>query len=374
MCISPVIVPNPNYVPISQLEQYQKHNKYWFLKDITNTSMKVPCGLCVECLQARQNEFVQRCYELAKFNYVIFGTLTYSDECLPRINVNGRSLKYADIRDFQNFIKRVRKYQVIPDFRYLCVTEYGEEKHRPHFHFLIFVPYQYLNGKPDEFKGFSYVERLLNFITFCRGWYRNYGTNSEPLYIPLSRFIRHWNSYTYDCQLVTGKDSTDNVSFYVTKYVLKFSDYVNRLQSALRLNLSEEDYYKYWALFRPKLLTSKGLGLSFFKDSGFCKDEIDWKIDDDIRDNIEFSSMSEIQPMLYIDNVAVPLCQYYKKRCLTIEQRIKFHNNEFEAGPFEDESRIEEASLDDWQSKQQKQIGKQQKFEKVKSQLLQNQY
>ena len=36
-------------------------------------------------------------------------------------------------------IKRIRKSEDFPAFRYFAVWEYGHKHHRPHFHYLIFV-------------------------------------------------------------------------------------------------------------------------------------------------------------------------------------------------------------------------------------------
>lgn len=388
MCLSPIIVSNPWYCPNNpkQRDIFESRYPYWFLHNTTSPTMRLPCGLCAECLQARQNEFVQRCYEMSKFNYVLFGTLTYGDWALPRILVNGRSLKVCDIRDFQLFIKRLRKSKILPDFRYLCVTEYGDDKfedgklvhkskHRPHFHFLLFVPYQYLgaNNSPDMSKGYEFAQKVLDFIVGECGWKRNYCDNFSPLYIPLSSFIRRLNSFTYDCQFVPN--SVDrSVVYYVTKYVLKFSDYVKRLQQALKLNLSSEDYYKVWYYVRPKVLCSKGLGIKLVQDSDWPCDEIDDKIDRDITEQIEFSSVSENMPQIYIDNKPFPLCKYYRDRLLTLENRIKFHNNQFELGPFEDEFIEEDVSLDDYVTDSINKLSKQQKFENLQKKLLDNQY
>lgn len=384
MCLSPLILPNPWYAGVPGTKQYieyiKRYRNEWFLHDVTSQTMKVPCGHCAECLQARQNEFVQRCYEMAKFNYVLFGTLTYNNESLPYRYVNGRKLKYADIRDFQNFIKRLRKYKVIPEFRYLCVTEYGDDKfddkgvlirkskHRPHYHFLIFIPFQKHNGQIDEFLGYRFASDIENFIVSDIGWHRNYGDNKSPLYIALSNFIKEPYSYTYDCHFVTGE--TESVIYYVTKYVLKFSKYVQDLHNALKLNLPQSEFIDIWSLIRPKLLTSKGLGIQFYRNSGFPNKDFDADIDIDICENIEFSLFTEEVPSIAIDGKLVPLCKYYQDRCLTYEQRVKFHNKRYpEEGPFRDEFKDIDVSLDDYQNEYEKDLRKQSNFNYLQKRL-----
>lgn len=370
MCVRPLFLPNPYYCSApagtEQRFQFEKKYPYWFLHDTTSLMIKVPCGTCSECLQARQNEFVQRCYMMSKFNYVLFGTLTYSNDSLPYIMVNDYKLKFADVRDFQNFIKRIRKYEVLPNFRYLAVTEYGEKSNRPHFHFLFFIPFEYEHGQINNFKGYEYADKLLDFITSERGWSRNYGTSKTPVYYPLSFFIRRFGKSTYDCQYVSN-GCKQNVSYYVTKYVLKFSQYVSNLQSALKLNLSEEQYLRVWSVVRPKLLTSKGLGV-YIKD-GTHYSQIDSLIDFYIGEEIDFSLLNEKVPMLAIDNKNVPLCKYYQDRLMTMEQRIKLHNNRCEEGPFQDEYFNDDIKLNDFRTDLQTKETKELKFEKIKKQL-----
>ena len=60
-----------------------------------------------------------------------FVTLTYSDECVPR----DFSLRY---RDFQLFMKRLRKAYPEREIRFFMCGEYGETTCRPHYHAIIF--------------------------------------------------------------------------------------------------------------------------------------------------------------------------------------------------------------------------------------------
>lgn len=347
MCLSPIKIVNQWYCPFTvgdeRRSKWEKLRPLYFLHDTVSFMREVPCGVCSECRMNQQQSFVQRTLMMSKYCYLLFGTLTYRDEALPRIEVNGFNLKFADIRDFRNFIKRVRKYKLLPDFRYLAVTEYGSDEskhHRPHFHFLIFIPYKYENGKPDLFKGYEYAQILLDFITQPNGWSRSLGDSFNPLYFPLSQFIRRYKSYTYDCHLVT-QDGNDNVAYYVTKYVLKFSQYVEDLQSALRLNLDPEEYNIIWSIVRPKILTSNGVGISVKMPNYLPFSDLDCKIENDIQSFIQHSIQAgEERPYFYWKNQKYPLCQYYIDRCMTLEQRIQFHNIKYD-NPFEDESKLE---------------------------------
>lgn len=377
MCISPNKIPNPWYCPypLGHKLRYDFENKYplWFLHDTTSAYMIIPCGVCADCLKNKQFEFIQRTYELSKYCYVLYGTLTYADWALPYLYVNDYKIRFAFKDDFQNFIKRLRKYEILPSFRYLAVSEFGSEsnKHkyrtgyhyRPHFHFLFFIPKE--DTDVNGFKGFEYAQKVLEFIPSKIGWARNISNNFYPLYVPNSRFIRYQNSFTYDCQYV--KD-IKKVSFYVTKYILKYSDYVSRLQSALKLNNTDEEYYKIWSIVRPKLFTSNGLGYIEYKNSGFPLTELDEKIYIDLCEMIKHSLSNDIQPMFYFENKSMRMCKYFIDKVLDIDSRILFHNKRFEAGPFQDEC-IDIENIFDFQDKLKKDIDKSNKFTTLKSQL-----
>lgn len=93
--------------------------------------ISLPCGQCIGCRIDRAREWSVRCLhesKLHKFNS--FVTLTYRDEDLPP----GRSLDY---RDYQLFMKRLRKSVGIPVRFFMC-GEYGEKDQRPHYHALLF--------------------------------------------------------------------------------------------------------------------------------------------------------------------------------------------------------------------------------------------
>lgn len=377
MCLSPNKLPNPWFCPFPLGHKlrfdFEKRFPLWFLHDTTSAYMIIPCGRCSECLQFKQMEYIQRTYELSKFCHVLYGTLTYADWAIPTLDVNGFKIKFAFKDDFQNFIKRLRKYKVIPQFRYLAVSEFGSQsnKHkyktgyhyRPHFHFLFFIP----KDNSDKFglKGFEYAQKVLSFIPSKIGWCRNISDNFNPLYVPNSRFIRYQNSYTYDCQYV---QDIKRVSFYVTKYILKYSEYVNRLQSALRLNTSEEEYYKIWSIVRPKLFTSNGLGYIEYKNSGFPLTELDEKIYLDLSDMIKHSLANSKQPMFYFEHTSMPMCKYFVDKILDIDSRILFHNINYEAGPFQDEC-IDIENIIDFQDNLKKDIDKSNKFINLQSHL-----
>jgi len=112
----------------------------------------VPCGKCVACLMSKRQDWITRLkMEHRASSGSVFLTLTYDRENLPE---DGRLSK----RDFQLFIKRVRKK--VERLRYYCVGEYGSKTGRPHYHAVLFnVPPEL---KFDAFwkKGITHVGKV----------------------------------------------------------------------------------------------------------------------------------------------------------------------------------------------------------------------
>lgn len=93
--------------------------------------MQVPCGKCTRCRLERARYWAIRCTHEAMMNENnCFVTLTYNDRNIPP----NRSLRK---RDFQNFMKRVRK-KYGAGIRYYHCGEYGERTGRPHYHAILF--------------------------------------------------------------------------------------------------------------------------------------------------------------------------------------------------------------------------------------------
>jgi hypothetical protein len=92
--------------------------------------IKLPCGKCDECISRRAVDWATRAkHEISEHTQNCFLTLTYNDE-----NLNS---DFIIKRDFQNFLKRLRKKENTK-FRYMVSYEYGSKKFRPHMHAIIF--------------------------------------------------------------------------------------------------------------------------------------------------------------------------------------------------------------------------------------------
>jgi len=95
-------------------------------------AVSLPCGQCIGCRLERSRQWAMRCMHEAQLHTNnCFITLTYDDTHLP----SDQSLHY---RDFQLFIKRLRKRYPTTKISYYMAGEYGENFGRPHYHACIF--------------------------------------------------------------------------------------------------------------------------------------------------------------------------------------------------------------------------------------------
>ena len=94
--------------------------------------VEVPCGQCIGCRMEKSRQWAVRCmHEASLHDSNVFVTLTYDDENLPPMG----SLRK---RDFQLFMKRLRKHLHPRKVRFFHSGEYGESTGRPHYHVILF--------------------------------------------------------------------------------------------------------------------------------------------------------------------------------------------------------------------------------------------
>lgn len=298
MCVSPIRIPNPNYG--------NKTPVIVKTKDTVSRYINVPCGVCSECLMSRQMSLVQRARTMALDHYIFFCTLTYDNQHLPKlVTSSGFEIPFADISDFQNMIKRIRKYNKFGrPFKFYAVSERGSEKGRPHIHCLFFIP---KNSNDDKLLP-AQLETALSKVVFSE-WRRNYGTRKFPIYQPLFKYHQKYVGgklyKNFDFHYVvphSSEQGSDDVAFYCTKYLLKPSNKEIRLQQALRLNLVEDEYEQVWKIVKSKVLCSKEFGAS----SDLQKSYVKSCIEKSVNDSTGFK--------YYIANgMSQPLSKYYRK-------------------------------------------------------------
>lgn len=94
--------------------------------------VQIPCGKCIGCRLERSRQWALRCmHEASQYDENVFLTLTYSPEHLPKDNM-------LHVRDFQLFMKRLRKSLDGQKIRFFHCGEYGDKGDRPHYHAIVF--------------------------------------------------------------------------------------------------------------------------------------------------------------------------------------------------------------------------------------------
>lgn len=344
MCLKPILIDNPYYGCNKTYKgaggTLHLERTFAYLHDTTTRKMAVPCGHCAQCVAMKQSYIVQRSQMEAHGNDLWFCTLTYKTSMLRYIDVNGYRLKYADISDVQNMIKRLRRKNALGlPFRFWCVVEYGGKKHRPHYHLIFSTP---------KIKGETLSQKRARekeyFKIILGEWRRNVATTialkgrkkgytipntRAPKYVNLCDYKVSWKNgkrrSTYDFHWIDptvtdgkGKlhDESD-VAFYVTKYTVKANKYVDRLKSALRLNLDPDEFVAIWRLLRPKVLVSKKWG---DPDSSYVRHHVREGIDRAIQDP------DALFPFFINPHTGqtFPLAPFYKSKMFTFEDAHSF--------------------------------------------------
>lgn len=258
MCLNPILIKNVNYGYHANSLRGSGLANY---KDTESQYIAVPCNNCPVCIALRQNYFVQRVQMESFDSAIFFFTLTYNNETLPSVNVAGRKITYWDISHIQNMFKRIRKHGLLPPFKYVVALERGTKRHRPHFHGLLFIPFKYFCRFPDNpSRGECNSMALDVQDALLKEWTHNVGSRKFPVYIPNFTDIKRGNFRNFDCSFVdTLKQDAEDVSFYVSKYLLKYDEYSNKLKQWIYVN-DPDNFKQLWSLVKPKILYSKGFG------------------------------------------------------------------------------------------------------------------
>lgn len=134
MCCNPVLIKNNKKGVVSPYRDKR--------------FMTVSCGHCPDCIKAKQQSYTTRAVlefdnVLKSGGFAYFFTLTYNNNFLPLID----DVPVFSKIDVENYFKRVRinlerKLGWFKPLRYLCVSEYGGQTARPHYHIIFFFYHQ----------------------------------------------------------------------------------------------------------------------------------------------------------------------------------------------------------------------------------------
>ena len=337
MCITPIQIPNRNLVP------RKPYTRNWLrvgspmsLKDCTSQYINVPCGHCPECIQKKQNDFVQRCQMESMDTYQYMVTLTYDNKHLPKlVSSLGEVFYYADYKNIQSTIKRVRKYFERP-FRFVATSERGGRRHRPHWHLIVFVP-----KLPEDSPLTGKVLESELFDLFKQHWSKNIGTNRKPIYEPFFQYVRYFSRgrvhTNYDLHLIEprlkadGKmDTMQDVSFYVSKYLCKYND--NKLRIKVKNNYSPTEAHYIMETIKCRRITSVSFGSRDFSghiaspDTRLFPQEA---INSYVRECIERSKQQKLEfpTFFYLEGQNYPLSGYLSKKFLNMQDALWWYFN-----------------------------------------------
>ena len=121
-----------NPIRLDTMDYFREHGVILSSKRFFN----VPCGKCLACLSQKAKEWTMRLsHEWYYYNETnsMFITLTYDSDNIP-------SDYGLHKRDIQLFMKRLRKQcdKENIKLKYFVAGEYGFQKHRPHYHMILF--------------------------------------------------------------------------------------------------------------------------------------------------------------------------------------------------------------------------------------------
>lgn len=219
-------------------------------------NIEVPCGRCQGCRLDRSRKWADRCLlELQYHDSAVFVTLTYNDIYVPKSTYYGSDDETLHMsyslrkRDFQLFMKRLRKAFPGQKIRFFAAGEYGENTARPHYHAILFglklddmVPFQ----KTDQ--GFWYYRSESLQHVWSHRLVDNLQGSVTPLavYQPLGDVI--------------VADVSWNTCAYTARYCLK------------KLNGQDSEAYRKFGVEPPFNLMSRrpGIGGQYFEDHPDC--------------------------------------------------------------------------------------------------------
>lgn len=144
--------------------------------------LQLPCSKCLFCQKKYSSQWAVRCVlESTHYKNNCFITLTYNNESIDK----QESLVK---RDYQLFIKRLRKYldQYDIKIKYFIAGEYGDVSGRPHYHLLVF------GWKPHDmkFKAKSVKGSILYYSNFVQEmWGKGFVDIGDDLDVNTVRYV-----------------------------------------------------------------------------------------------------------------------------------------------------------------------------------------
>lgn len=122
----------PCYYPVKGYKGLNGGISFSPRSSYVDVPMQVPCGRCIGCRLERSRQWAVRImHEVQMHDDNSFVTLTYAEDKLPPRGC-------LVVRDFQLFMKRLRKAYAPERISFFHCGEYGDENGRPHYHAILF--------------------------------------------------------------------------------------------------------------------------------------------------------------------------------------------------------------------------------------------
>lgn len=251
---------------------------------------QLPCGHCVPCMLKRSRDWGARIMlECKYYKYNYFITLTYDDDHLPKlpkdvfgfIDFSGELFDcQLEIKDFQNFMKRFRKFVSEEHdhngMRIAYCGEYGDITHRPHFHFILmnsvdltdylqFFRYKNVDGERINYykcptldkiwgNGFTEVTSVsFNSAAYVAGYVlkKQYKKDFAPLEVPEGFLVRKQPFFK-----VSNRPGIGRKYFEDHKYEIYDTDEIFIKKRFSTMKLHPPRYYdKLFDILEPKRMS-----------------------------------------------------------------------------------------------------------------------
>lgn len=281
----------------------------------------VNCGKCDECIKAKQTEWNLRTYYqckecLEKGGFLYFDTLTYRNEDLPRItnyieaNQNFACFDYRHIREFYENLRQLLKLKKDDKVKYFITSEYGDIRHRPHYHIILYV-------YDNTIDGLTLSKKV------SKAW-KHGRTDGAP-----------WKSRQYVQQHNIIKEINLDCIRYVAKYVNKsqsFMKIINERWKKLETYYEKTKFDKlqikrirkqYYRLTTPFHRQSRGFGITAINNrtiEDITENPILWYNDD----TLAITRKTQL-PMYYYRKIFARQIKYNGKRIwINNEEGIKY--------------------------------------------------
>ena len=211
----------------------------------------VKCGYCAECRKEKREDaeslILMEAYKtLGALGLILFLTFTYDDAHLPVMKYKGRKCKAFSKQDVIRLLDQLRRFydKKHLKFSYYVVSEYGDDKKRPHYHIMFFIP-----------KEIDHVQ----FSEKCRQFWTDMFIKDKQIHVN--------NGWMFPARhdVLLGKDicrDTAALCAYTTKYVCKDISYYDLKLVKDLINDSCSRNLPYYKNHLPFTHHSKNFGIT----------------------------------------------------------------------------------------------------------------